>query len=52
MLKNIGIQMHWNDVPSAVEIAPSNMVAKREINIIEKISLICHSLKIFRGIIF
>ena len=35
MPKNTGIQTHWADDPSAVEIARSNVVAKREINIIE-----------------
>ena len=37
MPKTRDIQTHWVDVPSAVEVAPSNIVAKREISIIEKI---------------
>ena len=49
MPKNTGIQMQWVDVSSAVEIALSNMVAKKEISIIEKN---CQTLQILSGIIF
>ena len=35
--KKTDIQTHWIDVPSAVEIVRSNVVAKREISIMENI---------------
>ena len=44
--------MHWVDDPSAVEIARSNMVAKREISITEKSLKILQTLQIFWGIVF
>ena len=47
MLENTAIQMHWVDVPSAVEVPRSNVVVQKKI-IIEKI----YTLQIFRGIIF
>ena len=36
MPKHSEIQTRWADVPSAVEIARSNVVPKREISIVEK----------------
>ena len=37
MFPNTDIQTHWADTPSAAEIARSNVIAKREIDIMEKI---------------
>ena len=39
MPKHTDVEACWADVPSAVKVARSNVVAKREINIIEKIFL-------------
>ena len=51
-LKNADIQTHWTDVPSAVEIAQSNVVATREISTLRFFFLNCQTLQIFRGIVF
>ena len=52
MPKNTEIQTHLVGVPSAVEIARSNMATQREISMIEKILKVRQTLQIFRGIVF
>ena len=50
LTQNTDIQTHRNDVPSAVVIVWSYVVAKREISVMEKILKNCQALQIFMGI--
>ena len=50
LAQNTDIQTHWNDVPSAVVIVRSYVVAKREISVMKKNSKNRQALQIFMGI--
>ena len=51
MPKSTDILTGWVDVPSPVEIARSNMVAKKKISVIEKSLKIRQILQTFSGIV-
>ena len=50
LAQNTDSQTHWNDVPSAVVIVRSYVVAKRAIIVMEKISKNRQASQIFMGI--
>ena len=52
MFESTDTQTHWVDGPSAVEIARSTAVAKREISIMKKTLKNRQTLQIVRGIVF
>ena len=52
MSKNTDVQTHWADISSAVEIARSKVVAKREISITKKFLKNRQTLQIVGGMVF